>query len=63
MKVTLYNQEINLASYTADDLKFFITDLVDDIEHYSNHNRDADYDHAKEILEETLEYILWERKA
>mgnify|MGYP001450587000 CR=1 FL=1 len=62
MKVTLYHEEINLATYTADDLKMFITDLVDDIEFYSNRNRDVDYDHAKEVLEETLEYILWERK-
>ena len=62
MKVTLYHEEINLATYTADDLRMFITDLVDDIEFYSNRNRDVDYDHAKEVLEETLEYILWERK-
>lgn len=63
MKVTLYHEEINLATYTADDLRMFITDLVDDIEFYSNRNRDVDYDHAKEVLEETLEYILFNRRA
>ena len=62
MKITLYHEEINLATYTADDLKTFVTDLVDDIEFYSNRDRVADYDHAKEVLEETLEYILWERR-
>ena len=63
MNITLYHQEINLATYTADDLRMFITDLVDDIEFYSNRNRDVDYDHAKEVLEETLEYILFNRRA
>lgn len=63
MKVTLYHEEINLATYTADDLRILITDLVDDIEYYSNRNRDVDYDHAKEVLEETLEYILFNRRA
>lgn len=63
MNITLYHQQINLNSYNADELKTLVTDLVDDIEYYSNRNRDVDYDHAKEVLEETLEYILFNRRA
>ncbi len=62
MKVALYNQEINLNTYTADELKTLVNDLVDDIEYYSNKNRQADYENAREVLEEILEYILWGRK-
>jgi len=63
MKVTLYYQEVNLATYSDHDLKMFVDDLVDDISFYSCHNRDADYDHARDVLDETLEYILFNRRA
>lgn len=63
MKVTLYNEEVDLATYCGDDLRHFMTDLLEDIEFAVANNRDKDYDHALEVFNETLEYILYERRA
>lgn len=62
MKVRLYDQTYDLTTYCGDDLRHFMTDLLEDIEFAVAHNRDKDYDHALEVFNETLEYILYERR-
>ena len=62
MKITLYNDTTDLSTYSADDLHYWIMDLVADIEYACCHDREKDYDNAHEALVQSLEYILWERK-
>ena len=62
MNIQAYGQTIDLSKYDGNQLNNFITQLVDDIEHYSNYHRNKDYDEAKEAFEAALEYILHCRK-
>lgn len=62
MKIKLYDVEVDLSTYTADDLQQLVDSLVMDIEHYSNYNRVDDYDETKETLQQVIEYILYFRK-
>lgn len=61
MKVRLYDEVIDLATYCGDDLRHFMTDLLEDIEFAACNNREKDYDHALDVFNETLEYIIYER--
>lgn len=62
MKIRLYDVEVDLSTYTADDLQQLVDSLVMDIEHYSNYNRVDDYDETKETLQQVIEFILYFRK-
>lgn len=62
MKIKLYDVEVDLSTYTADDLQQLVDSLVMDIEHYSNYNRVDDYDETKETLDQVIEFILYFRK-
>ena len=62
MKIKLYDVEVDLSTYTADDLQQLVDSLVMDIEHYSNYNRVDDYDETQETLQQVIEFILYFRK-
>ena len=62
MKIKLYDVEVDLSTYTADDLQQLVDSLVMDIEHYSNYRRVDDYDQTKETLQQVIEFILYFRK-
>ena len=62
MKIKLYDVEVDLSTYTADDLQQLVDSLVEDVEHYSNYHRVEDYDETKETLQQVIEFILYFRK-
>ena len=60
MKVRLYDEEVDLATYCGDDLRHFMTDLLEDIE-FALVTTEKRTTTTRLMFNDTLEYIIYER--